>query len=142
MSTDLNVFVEKQKLLTPAQWQQRIESDGFPMKLDTSFDPDDFSGYLPATLNGEEVVFELDFSPLEDTMFDPEDDPELVPILGPRDLCVGFCIPAGAPEGSVDAAVMAAAVLARACDGVCWVDPEFCGTDELLQHAREAAGLQ
>lgn len=142
MSTDLNVFVEKQKLLTPAQWQERIKTAGFPVAMDTDFDPAEFSGYLPATLKGEKVVFELCFDPLEDTMFDPEDDPELVPILGPRDLCVGFSIPGGAPEGSVDAAVMAAVVLARACDGACWVDPEFCETDELFQHARQAAGLE
>lgn len=77
-----------------------------------------FFGFLPCRMAGELVGFEYSFDPLEDTMFDPEEDLQLTDIIGSRSICVGFRIPAGDPEQNIIAAVMAASTLAKATDGV------------------------
>jgi hypothetical protein len=133
MSTDINVFIEAEKMLSPNDWQLELENAGFPLTLYKDFDPKDFSGMLPCDLAGEEVGFEFYFDALEDTMFDPSQDEDLAERLGPRQTCVGFSVSAGASEQSIHAAAFAAATLARAANGLLWIDPEFIETDDPVE---------
>jgi hypothetical protein len=140
MSTDINVFIEDNRMIKPSEWQSQLDAADFPLELDSDFDPRDFFGFLPCKMAGETVGFEYSLDPLEDTMFDPEEDPQLTDIIGTRSICVGFRIPAGDPEQHIIAAVMAAAALARATEGVLWLDPDFIETDDPIQWARKAIG--
>ena len=132
MSTDLNVFIEDSRMISPDIWQGQLDSAAFPLELDSDFNPRDFFGFLPCSMAGELVGFEYSFDPLEDTMFDPEEDQQRTDIIGSRSICVGFRIPAGDPEQNIIAAVMAASTLAKATDGVLWLDPDFIETDDLI----------
>lgn len=140
MSTDINVFIEDARMISPDEWQSQLDSASFPLELDNDFDPGSFFGFLPCKMAGELVGFEYSFDPLENTMFDPEEDPQLSGILASRDICVGFRMPAGDPEQNIIAAAMAAAALAKATDGVLWLDPDFIETDDPIKWARKAIG--
>ena len=136
MSTDINVFIEDSRMISPDKWQGQLDSAAFPLELDYDFNPRKFFGFLPCRMAGELVGFEYSFDPLEDTMFDPEEDQQLSDIIGSRGICVGFRIPAGDPEQHIIAAVMAAATLTKATDGVLWLDPDFIETDDPVEWAR------
>ncbi len=58
MSVDLIVYLRRSAMPTPASWQQAISDSGFPVELDTDFDPDTFSGFLPSKLRGAVSGFE------------------------------------------------------------------------------------
>ncbi len=42
----------------PKEWAQAIVESGFPMEMDTNFDVDSFSGFLPCKFKGEKSGFE------------------------------------------------------------------------------------
>jgi hypothetical protein len=58
MSADLIVYLQHSSMPTPAGWQQAIRDAGFPVDLDTDFDPDTLGGFLPCKLQGAEAGFE------------------------------------------------------------------------------------
>lgn len=125
MSFDVNVFIEREKMLSRDEWQSKIDLAGFLVSLYPSFNTKDMSGILPCTLGDKEASFEYYFDALEDTMFDSTSDDELANRLQNRDTCVGFSVAAGLPEESTHAAMFAAATSANELDGLLWVDPDF-----------------
>lgn len=58
MSVDLIVFASRTAMPTPSGWQQAINDAGFPVELDTNFDIDTQSGFLPCKLRGVDSGFE------------------------------------------------------------------------------------
>lgn len=58
MSVDLIVCLRRSAMPSPAAWQQAIAAMGLPVELDTDFDPDTFSGFLPCKLRGALSGFE------------------------------------------------------------------------------------
>jgi hypothetical protein len=140
MSLDINVFIEKSRMISPSDWQSHLDQEGFPLQLYPDFDPFKFSGMLPCEFDGEEAGFEYYFDVLEDTMFNPDSDPELAERLGARDICVGFSVSAGLPERSAQAAMIAAATLASAAGGLLWIDPEFVETEDPIAMVKDGLG--
>jgi hypothetical protein len=64
MSVDLNVYLTRSKMPTPPKWAQAIAESGFQMEMDTDFDVDSFTGFLPCKFRGEETGFEYYSDPL------------------------------------------------------------------------------
>jgi hypothetical protein len=58
MSVDLIVYLPRSAMPSPERWQQAIRDAGFPVELDTDFDVDSFSGFLPCRFRGAEAGFE------------------------------------------------------------------------------------
>jgi hypothetical protein len=58
MSVDLIVYLRRESMPTPSAWQKAIRDAGFPIELDTDFDPDTFSGFLPCKISGKVSGFE------------------------------------------------------------------------------------
>ena len=58
MSVDLTVYLRRSAMPTPSAWQDAIAASGLPVELDTDFDPDTFSGFLPCTIRGAASGFE------------------------------------------------------------------------------------
>ena len=58
MSIDLNVYLRRASMPSPAAWKQAIREAGFPVDLDDDFDPDSFSGFLPCKLRDMVSGFE------------------------------------------------------------------------------------
>jgi hypothetical protein len=65
MSVDLIVFLPRAKMPTPARWAEAIREAGFLADLDTDFDVDAFSGFLPCAYDGKPGGFEYLPSPLD-----------------------------------------------------------------------------
>ncbi|MDX2218445.1 MAG: hypothetical protein SF172_05425 [Burkholderiales bacterium] len=127
MSADLKVFLSREQRWSPAQWQKQITDLGYPLSIDTDFDRESYSGFLPCRLHSEEIGFEYGFDPLEDTMFAPSIVPEIARDIGERDVCVSFSMQSNTP-GELTAGVMAAAALAKLCNGIAW-DGDFVKRD-------------
>lgn len=64
MSVDLIVYLRRSVMPSPSVWQQAITATGLLVELDTDFDPDRFSGFLPCKLSGAMSGFEYFASPL------------------------------------------------------------------------------
>jgi hypothetical protein len=58
MSVDLIVFAARAAVPSPTDWQRAIEAAEFPVTLDTDFNVDTFSGFLPCTFRSLAAGFE------------------------------------------------------------------------------------
>lgn len=58
MSVDLIVYLRRSSMPTPARWQQAVHDAGFPVELDTDFDAETFSGFIPCKFRGADAGFE------------------------------------------------------------------------------------
>lgn len=58
MSYDLNVYLSRKNMPTPTAWRTAIIAAGFPVELDSEFDVETFSGFLPSPVRGEMSGFE------------------------------------------------------------------------------------
>jgi hypothetical protein len=58
VSIDLIVYLRRAAMPTPEQWQQAIRAAGFPVDLDTDFEVDTFTGFLPCKFRGADTGFE------------------------------------------------------------------------------------
>lgn len=63
MSYDLNVYLSRHNMPTPAAWRAAIIAAGFAVELDSAFDVEMFSGFLPSPVRGEMSGFEYYASP-------------------------------------------------------------------------------
>ena len=66
MSVDLIVYMARSAMLTPERWEQVIRDAGFPVELDTDFDVDSQSGFLPCRFRGGDAGFEYSCAPVDD----------------------------------------------------------------------------
>jgi len=109
MSYDLVVYLQRSNMPTPAAWHSSMVAAGFPVALDTDFDVDAFSGFLPCPVNGEISGFEYYASTVS-----PEDARELG--LGPdTDFSVQLRI--GSQPLELVSALAASSVLAAVSGG-------------------------
>lgn len=58
MSVDLQVFLRRSAMPTPRAWLNAIVDHGFKVELDTDFDVETFTGFLPCKYAGEDAGFE------------------------------------------------------------------------------------
>src|SRR5262249_31747700 len=52
VSVDLIVYLPRASMPTPARWAEAIRNAGFPVELETDFDPDTAIGFLPCRYEG------------------------------------------------------------------------------------------
>ena len=64
MSVDLIVYLRRSAMPSPSAWQRAIAATRLLVELDTDFDPDTFSGFLPCKLRGAQSGFEYFAGPL------------------------------------------------------------------------------
>ncbi len=64
MSVDLIVYLPRASMPTPARWAQAIRDAGFPVELESDFDPDTATGFRPCRYRGALSGFEYYSSPL------------------------------------------------------------------------------
>lgn len=107
MSAEIYVFLERANMPSPQQWQQTIAAAGFPLTLDTDFDPFTFTGFLPCQWSGHAAGFEYYFHPRQQIA---EEFTYLAPRVTPFDSVV-MLVWGGSLE-EMACAVTAAAALA------------------------------
>ena len=132
MSISRTVYLRRRDMPEPKAWAAAIEAAGFPMSMDTDFDVERMSGFLPCRYEGKESGFEYFFSTVSAMKEDNGDDFAL-PDIGDRDVGVSF-VTHSSMRGLVTA-VIAAAVLCERAGGVLH-DEE---ADELISAADAVA---
>ena len=95
---------------SPAAWQSAIVDAGFPASLDTDFDIDSFSGFLPCPIDGEMSGFEYYASTLS------TEEAEALETAPGTDFSVQFCI--GSRPLELVSALAASSALAAMTGGV------------------------
>ncbi|MES2390656.1 MAG: hypothetical protein V4555_03375 [Acidobacteriota bacterium] len=134
MSMELYVFLNRAHMLSPEQWQQAIDSNGFDLQLDHDFDQFTFIGFLPCNLAHRSTGFEYYFSSKEDVA------PTGTYLAAPAaafDSVVSFVW--GGNFDEFTAVLMAAASLANSCPSLLHVaeDDSSVGGDQALAYARQ-----
>jgi hypothetical protein len=113
MSVELSVLSDR-RLSRTAEWQQAIDTEGFPLRLDPESTLADTSGFFPAHFGDKLTGFECyhdDAGEMIDTYADID--------FGRRWTCaLGLRI--GGDYDELRAAFMAATAYARATGGVVW----------------------
>ena len=111
MSVEMVVFVRKERMVSPIEWQDAISKNGFAMEIDTVFDVEEFSGFLPCKYKGKEAGFEYYYQKLGN---DIEDD--IRQHIADRDIAVVFVTHSDFRE--LMTSVIAVGVLSAITDGV------------------------
>lgn len=123
------VYLPRSRMPRPEDWASAITDAGFPTELDSDFDVDEHSGYLPCEHAGVASGFEYDSGPIETI-----DELELPDSF---DHSVTFRTHSDMRE--LATSVIAAAVLCKLAKGVL-VDPQADArveSDEAIPWARE-----
>src|SRR5205807_9588609 len=115
MSVDLVVYLRRTAMPSPKEWQQAIQMAGFPVELDTDFDPDTFRGFLPCKFRSEPSGFE--YFPTSLTAS------EAVELGAPTGTDLSVTLVTHSDLREFAAAVSAASALCRASGGLL-VDPQ------------------
>ena len=139
MSVENNVFMLRENLPTPQQWQEAIKSNGFEMDMDLDFDAEEHEGFLPCKYKGEEAGFEywteeVDINEfLEEELLTPEEAKE----LGDRNFMVTFTTHSDFREYMTS--MIASAVLCSITDGMLAEggEPPFIPAVEAIKWAKE-----
>ena len=129
MPLENTVFLDKESMLNPEQWQAAIQDAGFDMQITSDFDVYGFEGFVNATLEGRKAGFEYYFETIEDDMLDAElktqiaGKTHIVTLVTHSDL------------DKTRSSCLAAAVLCKAVGGFLWD-----GDEECLYTADDCAG--
>lgn len=129
MPLENTVFLDKESMLSPAQWQVAIQSAGFELAITSDFDVYSFEGFVNATLEGRKAGFEYYFEAIEEDMLDAElkkqiaGKTHIVTLVTHSDL------------DKTRSSCLAAAVLCKAVNGFLWD-----GDEECLYTADDCAG--
>lgn len=59
VSVYVDVYLEPHRMLNPPAWAAAIREAGFPLEMDTDWDPEDFNGFLPCRYRGVDSGFEF-----------------------------------------------------------------------------------
>lgn len=129
MSISRSVYLRRTKMLVPEAWAEAIRAAGFPVTMDTDFDVERHSGFLPCRYDDREGGFEYSFSTVAESGETPD--------IGDRDVCVSFVTHSSMRE--LATAVVAAAVLCAETDGVLHDEEagELIAATDALGDARE-----
>jgi hypothetical protein len=131
VSIEFSVLSDR-KLASTAEWQQAIDAEGFPLRLDPTCALAEASGFFPAHFGGNLTGFEC-YHDDAGELIDEYDDID----FGHRwAYALGFRI--GGDYDELRAAFMAAAAYARATDGVLWEGEsgEVMSPDRAAEEAR------
>jgi hypothetical protein len=122
-------------MLKPMEWSRAIREEGFPLELDTDFDPVEHTGFLPCKYEGAAAGFEYFFGEVAEM----ELEPEIVEELEGRDVAVTFTTHSDLRE--LVSASIAAAVLCARADGLFFDESsgDVVYAGEVLDLAREEA---
>jgi hypothetical protein len=129
MPLENTVFLDKDSMLSPMQWQESINAAGFDVQFTSEFDVYDFEGFVNATLEGRKAGFEYYFEAIEEDMLDAElktqiaGKTHIVTLVTHSDL------------DKTRSSCLAAAVLCKAVKGYLWD-----GDEECLYSADDCAG--
>jgi hypothetical protein len=107
-----NVFLDRERLPTGADWSRVLREGGFETQLDPDFEPRTHSGYLPCP--DERTGFEYYLEPFDAPT--PESGEEGAKVIGKRNAVVSFRF-SGRPSDR-EAAASAAATLTAMSDGI------------------------
>lgn len=130
MSVDTYVFLRKDELPTPEAWQAEISAHGFELELDTGFDPETFTGFVPCRYRGGEGGFDYVFAPLELGMLDEA----ARAVVGLRECVVTLVTRSSLAD--LACATIASAALCALCGGV-WSDgDDFVPAPAIIHKAR------
>jgi hypothetical protein len=127
-----NVFLDRERLPTGADWARVLREGGFETQLHPEFEPRTHSGYLPCP--DERTGFEYYLEPFDTPT--PELGEEGAKVIGPRNAMVSLRL--SGRRSDREAAASAAATLAAMSDGILF-DSEpghFIAGDEALAWAR------
>ena len=137
---ELYVFLNKDDMLSPANWQQAISKSGFDLRLNCDFDQFTFTGFLPCKLQERTTGFEYYFSPKEDVA---APGTYLAPVTEPFDSVVSFVW--GGNFNELTAVLMASAALADSCNSLLHLvgdDSSVKGTDALKYAHQELKQIE
>lgn len=129
MPLENTVFLDKDRMLSPAQWQAAIQAAGFDLHISSDFDAHHFEGFVNATLEGRKAGFEYYFEAIEDDMLNVELKAQ---IAGKTHIVT---LVTHADLDKTRSSCLAAAVLCKAVDGFLWD-----GDEECLYSADDCAG--
>ena len=132
MSLEFSVLSDR-RLTTTAEWQQAIDAEGFPLRLDPACVLDEASGFFPAHVGDTPTGFEC-FHDSAGELIDEYSDID----FGRRwTHALGLRI--GGDYDELRAAFMAAAAYARATGGVVWdgESGEVMSPDRAAEEARQ-----
>jgi hypothetical protein len=132
MSVELHVIFNDSLMPDVQQWQGAITSLGFDVQLDAIEDLRHHSGFLPATIRGQQSGFEFDVSPATEIIAAYR---QLASRVAGRDSSANFRF--GGDLSEMACAMAASAAFAKLTDGV-WFDPQ----DAETQYSIEAAIAQ
>jgi hypothetical protein len=122
MSVVMSLFVNRSRMPSPADWARAIRSSGFELELDSDFDPESFSGFLPCKYGGADAGFEYFREAVN-----RDELPDHVSVhVAERDTMINFVTHSDLAE--LATSTIAGAVLCSISDGVLW-DTE---ADELV----------
>jgi hypothetical protein len=113
MSIEISVLSDRQ-LASTAEWQQAIEAEGFPLRLDPTVKLDEARGFFPAHFGEKLTGFECyhdDATEMIETYADIDFGHRWAHALGLR---------IGGDHDELRASFMAATAYARATGGVVW----------------------
>lgn len=113
MSVEFTVYLPRDAMPSPSEWASAIRDRGFDVELGTKFDVDDFSGFLPCRIEGEDAGFEYSSGPIEFV-----DELEL-----PDDFDFSVTFTTHSSQRELATSVVSAAVLCALVRGVL-VDPQ------------------
>jgi len=130
MSADLKVFIEKSRLPTREDWMEVIAEHGFNLEFSSEFKSSDFQGFLPCKFQGEDVGFEYYYDAIEDTVFNPQESPE----INGKNICISFS--SSYEQGDLSSAMIAAGILVTITNGVYWVMDSFQLHEDPIQMAK------
>ena len=129
MPLENTVFLDKDAMLSPVQWQDAIQAAGLALQITSDFDVYHFEGFVNATLEGRKAGFEYYFDAIEADMLDAElkkqinGKTHIVTLVTHSDL------------DKTRSSCLAAAVLCKAVNGFLWD-----GDEECLYSADDCAG--
>lgn len=107
-----NVFLDRERLPTGADWARVLREGGFETQLDPEFEPRTYSGYLPCP--DDRTGFEYYLEPFDAPT--PETGEEGAKVIGKRNAVVSLRF--SGRQLDREAAASAAATLAAMSDGI------------------------
>jgi hypothetical protein len=113
MSVDLVVYMARPAMAEPNAWARAIVDAGFPAELDSDFDVETFTGFLPFPYDGVEAGFEYFSGPVS-----PEEADGL-----PSNVDFSVTFATGSRMRDLASSVVSAAVLCVLTGGVL-LDPQ------------------
>jgi hypothetical protein len=126
MSIVMSLFVNRSRMASPVDWAKAIRSSGFDMDMDSDFDPDSFTGFLPCKYGGGDAGFEY----FREAVNKEELPDHVSAHVAERDTMINFVTHSDLRE--LATSMIASAVLCAISDGVLWETE----ADELVPASR------